>query len=206
MLYGLQKLSLGNENDWKKVAPAMNRLAELLAPEDLRESISAAGDNWWLEVGPVNLKDTLVTIQRGDTLIAALTPLSDGRLRIAVFHPLDAKSLNYLISLSKIPHPEKGVYMRENNWEYALDCSAGKGNWYSADAGETYLSYWEKGLGLSSDGSEIPVWRNQLDLVARPASQVITEIGVYYTLLDSETEIPDIHSKTASESEKNDDV
>ena len=57
--------------------------------------------------------------------------------------------------------------MRENNWEYALDCSAGNGNYYAADRGEAYLSYWEKGLGISWDGSDVPEWRKQLDLVAR---------------------------------------
>lgn len=31
----------------------MDRLAELLAPDDARDVISAAGDHWWLEVaGP----------------------------------------------------------------------------------------------------------------------------------------------------------
>jgi len=71
--------------------------------------------------------------------------------------------------------------MRENNWEYALDCSAGNGNYYAADRGEAYLSYWEKGLGISWDGSDVPEWRKQLDLVARPAARVVAELGVYYT-------------------------
>ena len=202
ILYGLQKASREDENYWQRVSPAMVRLAELLAPEDLRDSISATGDNWWLEVGPVNLNDTLVTIQRRNTLIAAITPLNDGRLRVAVFQPLDAKSLSYLMGLSQIPGPKHGVCMRENNWEYALDCSAGIGNWYASDRGESYLSYWEKGLGLSSDGTEIPVWRNQLGLIARPAAQAITEIGVYYTLLDSETETSDDHSQLDSGSKE----
>ena len=121
--------------------------AELLAPDDARDVISAAGDHWWLEVGPVDLGGKLVTIQRGDALIAAITARDDGRLRVAVFRPLDAKGAEYLIGLGQVPHPEHGVCMRENNWEYALDCSAGNGNHYAAERGEAYLSYWEKGLG-----------------------------------------------------------
>ena len=202
MLYGLQKNSREDESYWQRVSPAMVRLGELLAPEDMRDSISATGDNWWLEVGPVDLNDTLVTIQRRNTLIAAITPMNDGRLRAAVFHPLDAKSLSYLMGLSQKPGPKHGVCMRENNWEYALDCSAGIGNWYACDRGEAYLSYWEKGLGLSSDGTEIPVWRNQLGLIARPAAQAITEIGVYYTLMDSEIETSDDFSKLENESKE----
>lgn len=70
----------------------------------------------------------LVTIQRGDALIAAITARDDGRLRVAVFRPLDAKRAEYLIGLAQVPHPQRGVCMPENNWEYALDCSAGNGN------------------------------------------------------------------------------
>ncbi|MCA8457564.1 hypothetical protein LGN04_27040 [Burkholderia multivorans] len=91
----------------------MDRLAELLAPDDARDVISAAGDHWWLEVGPVDLAGKLVTIQRGDFLIAAITARDDGRLRVAVFRPLDAKSAEYLIGIGQVPHHEHGVCMRE---------------------------------------------------------------------------------------------
>ena len=144
LLRGLQQRSRDGGVQWQEVEPAMDRIAELLAPDDAREVISAAGDHWWLEIGPLDLNTKLVTIQRGDALIAAITPRNDGRLRVAVFRPLDAKSAEYLIGLGQVPHPEHGVCMRENNWEYALDCSAGNGNNYAADRGEAYLSYWEK--------------------------------------------------------------
>jgi hypothetical protein len=75
----------------------------------------------------------VVSIQRGDSLTAAITAREDGRLRVAVFRPLCAKGAHYLIELSVVPDPEHGVRMRENNWEYALDCSAGNGNYYAAD-------------------------------------------------------------------------
>jgi len=107
-----------------------------------------------------------------------------------VFRPLDAKSAEYLIGLGQVPHPEHGVCMRENNWEYALDCSAGNGNYYAADRGEAYLSYWEKGLGIRWDGSDVPEWRKQLDLVARPAARVVAELGIHYTLSGNEDEEP----------------
>lgn len=188
MLRGLQEVARDGETDWKHLEPAMSRLSELLAPEDERDVISAAGDTWWIEIGPVDLGGKLVTVQRGNDLIAAITPRDDGRLRVAVFRPLDAKSAEYLTGLGQAPHPEHGVCMRENNWEYALDCSAGNGNHYAADRGEAYLSYWEKGLGISWDGSDVPEWRKQLDLIARPAARVVTELGVYYTLSGNEDE------------------
>src|SRR5690554_5173056 len=100
-------------------------------------------DQWWMEVGSVDLDGEVVTIQKGNDLLAALSPRDDGRLRIVVFHPLDSKSLDYLTEVSRVPHPEYGVCMRANNWEYALDCSASSGNAYAADRGEAYLSYWQ---------------------------------------------------------------
>ncbi|MGZ0168436.1 MAG: hypothetical protein ACKVHE_02670 [Planctomycetales bacterium] len=181
MLHGLQQRGRDGEAQWQQIEPAMERLAELLAPEDPRESISVAGEDWWLEVGPVDLTAKLVTIQRSDVLIAAITARDDGRLRVGVFRPLDAKSAKYLIGLGQVPHPEHGVCMRDNNWEYALDCSAGNGNFYAADRGEAYLSYWEEGLGICGDGTEMPEWRKQRDLTARPVVHVVTELGVYYT-------------------------
>jgi len=153
-----------------------------MAPEDGRDVILAAGDNWWIEIGPVDLGTKLVTVQRGTDLIAAITPRDDGRLRVAVFRPLDAKSAGYLTGLGQVPHPEHGVCMRENNWEYALDCSAGNGNYCAFDRGEAHLSYWEKGIGISWDGTEVPEWRKQLGLVARPAAQVVVDLGVHHAL------------------------
>ncbi len=85
MLHGLQEAARDGKADWKHLEPAMNRLSELLAPEDGRDVISAAGDDWWLEIGPVDLGGKLVTVQRGTDLIAAITPRSDGRLRVAVY-------------------------------------------------------------------------------------------------------------------------
>ncbi len=142
-------------------------------------------DQWWMEVGSVDLDGEVVTIQKGNDLLAALSPRDDGRLRVAVFHPLDSKSIDYLTELSRVPHPEHGVCMRANNWEYALDCSAGSGNAYAADRGEAYLSYWQHGVGISWDGSELPDWRMHKDLPPRLASEVVAEL-MSYSKLDSD--------------------
>ena len=166
----------------------MSNFSDAHKKYDSRDVISAAGDHWWLEFGPVDLEKKLVTIQRGNLLIAAITNRDDGRLRVAVFRPLDAKSAEYLIGLGQVPHPEHGVCMRKNNWEYALDCSAGNGNYYAADRGEAYLSYWENGLGIGCDVTDVPEWRKQRSLVARPAVQVVAELGTYYTLSSNKNE------------------
>lgn len=164
----------------------MDRLCELISPDNSSTSISAAGDDWWLEVGTVDLDGCIVTIQRDQCLIAAIQPRDDGRLKIAAFWPLDGKSASYLTSLSKVPHPTHGVCMRENNWEYALDCSAANGNFYAANRGEAYLSYWESGLGVSNDGSLLQDWYNQRITPSRRPAKVVTELGVYYTQYDED--------------------
>jgi hypothetical protein len=43
MLHGLQQRSRDGEAEWQQVEPAMDRLAELLAPDDARDVISAGG-------------------------------------------------------------------------------------------------------------------------------------------------------------------
>jgi len=203
LLHGLQQRSRNGGVEWRQIEPAMDRLAELLAPDDDRQIISASGDHWWLEVGTVDLNAELVTIQRGDHLIAAITNRDDGRLRVAAFRPLDAKSAGYLIGLGLIPSPEHGVCMRESNWQYALDSAAGNGNYYAAERDEAYLSYWQKGLGIGWDGTELPEWRNQMDRLPRPASRVIAELGVHLTL--SADEVPESAAE-ATESEVPDPI
>jgi len=182
LLQGLQQRSRDAGNEWKPFLPALDRLTNLVAPDDTREVISVSGDTWWLEVGPVDLSGKLVTVQRGDDLVAAIVPREDGRLRVATYLPLDAKSAEYLIGLGQNPHPDGGVCLRENNWEYALDCSAGMGNLYAAEAGEAYLSFWEKGIGINWDGTENPVYRPCRDQLPRRPALVATELGIHYAL------------------------
>lgn len=187
LLYGLQWKSAQAGSDWQSLEPAMERLALLMTPDDEDDVVTAAGDEWELAIGGIDLTGNdrdrrLVTIQRGDQLIAALRPLSNGQLRIAAYRPLDAKSAQYLVSLAQLPHPEYGVQMRKNNWEFAMDSAAGNGNDQAADRGEAYLSYWEKGLGLGADGRELPGWRAQVTLRPRRAPSVAAEIGAWYTL------------------------
>ena len=189
ILYQLQVRSRAGDADWQNLEPAMERLAQILAPDDPRPVLSATAQEWWLEVGPVDLDGPIVTIQRGDKVIAAISATDGGRLRVATYRPLDAKSAKYLTELSLKPHPEHGVCMRENNWEYTLDCSAGNGNFYAFMRGEAYLSYWEQGLGKVSDGTVQPQWTAMKSLLSRPPSIVLAELGTYYTHTGQDTDL-----------------
>src|SRR5215210_6677952 len=119
MLHGLQQASAAGDADWKSLEPAMARLAELIVPHDTRTEVSAAGEDWWFEIGSVDLTGPIVTLQRGDALIAAIAAREDGRLSLPAYRPLDANSADHIIALALRPHRETGeVCMRANNWEY----------------------------------------------------------------------------------------
>lgn len=191
MLYGLQWKGARENAGWQALEPAMERLAFLMTPDNEDAVVTAEGDNWELVIGGVDLggndrNKRVVTIQRGLHLVAAIRPLPSGQLRVAVYRPLDGKSAAYLVELSQRPHPEYGVQMCKNNWEFARDLAAANNDPLAADRGEACLSYWEKGIGISLDGAEQPGWRAQQALKPRRAASVAAEIGAWYTLSDPE--------------------
>ena len=181
ILYWLQDYSAQSPKEWLECESAMLRLSELIAPpEKSPDSISIAGDNWRLQVGPVDLNQKIVTIQRGNHLLAAVQNTGDGRLKVSAYRPLDSKAASYLTGLAVNPAPDGTVCMRPNNWEYALDCSAGMGNMYAAESGASYLSYWEFGLGVCLDGSTVEEWHSQHNLKPIEPKYVAMQIGVCY--------------------------
>jgi hypothetical protein len=189
MLYWLQEFCSQSPDKWPEMEPAMRRLAELIAPADNSELISIEGDDWFLHAGTVDLGSKIVTIHRRDDLIAAMRPHHDGTLILSVYHPLDAQSVMRILQLSQKPHPEYGVRMRENNWEYALDASAqGVSALYTADRGGGYLSYWESGVGIQHDGTPTGFY-SQRELCPMPAPQVAVQLGVYYQLYPDESSL-----------------
>ncbi|MCH8536285.1 MAG: hypothetical protein LAT66_00815 [Alkalimonas sp.] len=180
VLFWLQQYSDLKPGAWKRNRMAMSQLSMLLTGAAYMDVETIASDVFWLELGPVNLNSSdIVTIQRDGLLVAAFVPRSDGTLRCAVYEPMDAKAIGYAIGLSARPGPNGQICMRPNNWEYALDCCAGTGNVYASTAGKTYLSRWEFGLGISSDGSEEAEWIGQRDKPALEPRHVATAFGVY---------------------------
>jgi hypothetical protein len=181
ILYWLMGYSAVSPKEWLDCEPAILRLSELIAPpEKSPDNISIAGDNWKFVVGPVDLTQEIVTIQRGDYLLASIQNAGNGQLLVSVYRPLDSKSVAYLTELTLNPAPDGTVCMRPNNWEYALDCSAGTGNMYAADSGASYLSYWEYGLGVCMDGSKLEVWHFQRDMEPIAPKYVAMLVGICY--------------------------
>lgn len=179
LLYFLQEYGRSS-SEWQNIETAIHNITLVLAPIENPSFININGDNWFIVCGEVDLTQEIVTIQRGDHLIAAIRPLPDARLIFSAYRPLDSKSAEYLIGLSAIPDPDHGICMRENNWEYALDCSAGMGNMYASERGEAYLSYWQYGLGLNNNKDVIEGWYNQRSLLAVDPKYTAIQLGIYY--------------------------
>ncbi len=185
MLYWLQDYSSKHPIEWLECEPAILRLSELIAPHEKGpDNLLVEGDDWSLQFGHVDLTQKIVTIQRAGHLIASIQDAGNGRLLVSAYRPLDSKAASYLTSLSLNPAPDGTVCMRANNWEYALDCSVGTGNMYAADSGESYLSYWEFGLGLCRDGSKIEEWYFQRDTQPIVAKFTVMQVGICYEKSD----------------------
>jgi uncharacterized protein YqiB (DUF1249 family) len=183
LLFWLQQASREAGRDFRRYEPAMARLAQLLAPaDDLSETASVQGDEWWLELGVVDVDREIVTLQRDDELVAAIAPRPDGCLRVTVYRPLDASSATSLMSLSRHPDEEGKVNLRDNHWEYAKNASCSMGQVYAAEAGDSYLSWWQYGLGILHDCTASPVFYRQRTLTQRRPAEVATELGIYYQL------------------------
>lgn len=181
MLYWLQDYSSKHPKEWLECEPAIIRLSELIAPHEKDpDNLVVEGDNWSLLFGHVDLTREIVTIQRAGHLIAAIQNAGNGRLLVSAYRPLDSKAASYLTSLSLNPAQDGTVCMRPNNWEYALDCSAGTGNMYAAEGGESYLSYWEFGLGLCRDGSKVEEWYFQRGIEPIVAKFTVMQVGICY--------------------------
>lgn len=181
LLYWLQNHSTTTPDAWLDLEPAMDRLSVLLENGCGPGRMIVAGGTWSFELGPVDLDAEIVTIQRDDRLLAAVAPRPDGTLRVATYRPLDGRSISLLQALAAHPGPE-GVERRPNNWEYALDASAGRGQVYAAHEHRGYLSYWEFGLGRISNGATSEVYCAQRGLSHRPFPRAAAEIATYARL------------------------
>ena len=183
MLYWCQEFCSTEPDKWHGLEPAMRRLAELIATPDESTLVTVEGDSWALRVGVVDLDSQVVTIQRRDDLVAAVMPYEDGTLVWSVYRPLDALSAHKIIALSRRPHPEHGVQMRENNWEFALDASAHTTSaLYACEKGQAYLSRWDHGLGIHADDTINENFTAQRHADPMPANQTAVQLGVFYQL------------------------
>lgn len=170
MLRGLQ-VRASATTTWERLEPAMAQLAELLAPDDARDTAIARGDDWSLEIGPVDPDGELIAVQRGESLLAAIADRGDGRLRVAAWRPLDALTIGLLVELGAMP----------GNWARAQEAAAAHAR-QAMDGHQAHLSHWRRGIGISDDGGSLPELRRQAALPTRRAACVAAEIDTWSTL------------------------
>lgn len=182
VLFGMQLATQAGRSPWTQYGPAMTQLAALLAEQDDQVLVTALGDNWWMEIADASLNGEVVTIQRGDQLLCTLGDRGDGRLQIAAYRPLDAKSIRYLLTLAQAPDRDGKFNGYASNWDFAFHAAGAADNETAAKQGEAYLAYWGKGVGLCGDGTAVPLWYRQVAAKARRPSEVAAELGVFYRL------------------------
>jgi hypothetical protein len=184
MLYWLQEYSECLAVEWKTLDTAMLRLSEIIAPKDNMQIGDINTPDFYLELQQNDLEKETITIQRGGRVLVTIRPTTDFKLSISVFHPLDAKSIRYLMVMARHPHPEYGVQMRENNWEFALDNAAGgAGSFYADQRGESYLAYWKNGLGILNDEGSEDSYKEYRQKVPLMPNIIAAQIGTFYELV-----------------------
>lgn len=179
MLYCLQERAADGRSDWEGMAGPMQRLTELLCKTYSSVGPDIQGESWWVTFGNADIFGDVITIQRGEHLQVAFGQRMDGRLDTTVFRPLCAAGIQSILNLNMKAHPEHGVAMRENNWEYAEDNAALNGNTYAAMDGRTYMTRWYKGVGVGWDGDVPAFIAERKHAVPRPIELVITEIRAH---------------------------
>ncbi|MBW8190651.1 ADP-ribosylglycohydrolase family protein [Neiella marina] len=164
LLHGLQAHMSEKSAAYQDQHLAIKALCRLFYEPELATETQVEGDNWGVLYGDIDLAhDEIVTIQRNDQLLAALKQQGND-LVVRAYQPLDDSSLNYIRQLTQHIDRMTGELIGPNKLRYAQGYSDSTGQYYRAEAGQSYLSYWQHGLGLAHNGEEIPNWREQTTL------------------------------------------
>ena len=176
LLCWLQEYSSSLSEGWEELEPAMSALLEILAPDDNKMESSAESDTWALTLAPVDLTQKIVTIQRGGRVLAAISPLEDESLRLSIYSPLDANSLRRLCGMSA-----KQLNMSyDTNWEVAVVMgNKAYQTCLSMDAGQSYTSIWDYGLGFDHNREKVEEYYQQRNIKPVRAAVAAIQLGVY---------------------------
>lgn len=134
MLRGLQ-LRAADGAGWRRLEPAMARLSELLAPDGAHAAVDCGGEGWSLEIAQAAADRGSLRLCRDGSLLATISDRGDGRLRLAAFRPLDARSIGLLLGLAATGGPGDG----HGCWQRALEAAAGPAQREAAAQGLAHL-------------------------------------------------------------------
>ncbi len=185
LLHGLQRWAsdAGLDGAWPPArggtpAPAFARLQAQMRPlihhlagRDHRAWGSAQGDEWWLQLGAIDLDGPLVAVQRGEERLAAVAPGAGGGLVAAAYAPLDAEACRLLTGLARTVDGLTGADLRQHAFLEAIALANGPVAFRARLRGETHLVAWERGIGEAG---------------ARPApmrpAELAIQLGAWYGL------------------------
>lgn len=158
MLYALQVRAEEESVDWRKLAPAMDRLVALLGERKWPISSLVETDTSLVRFGEVDLDGEVITVQRQGRIVAAFQAIEGKQLVTQLFHPPCARTIRTILSLNMRPNEDGVIPYYGTNWDYAADSAAGSGQYYAAEAGRTYLAHWASGVGIGFDGELLDLW------------------------------------------------
>jgi ADP-ribosylglycohydrolase len=179
LLHGLQCKLAKNDVDPNLLYPAMFALFETFYEAELENENGTEGNNWSVKYGDIDLAtEEIVTIQRQNRLLAAFK--QDGpNLVICTYEPLDDDSLSSIKDICQDVDEMAKETVTDKKLQYAARRSNGFGQMYAADAGKSYVSYWQHGLGISNDGTLVEPWSQQINLKAIPSMHIGTQLQVH---------------------------
>jgi ADP-ribosylglycohydrolase len=179
LLHGLQCKLTENDVAPKFLYPAIFALFETFYEAELENEDGTEGDNWSVKYGDINLAtEEIVTIQRQDRLLAAFK--QDGpNLVMCAYEPLDDSALSKVKGICEDVDKMAKETVTDKKLQYAANRSNSFGQMYAADAGRSYVSYWQNGLGISNDGALLEPWIQQINLVAIPSMHIGTQLQVH---------------------------
>lgn len=187
LLFWLQGYSSTIKNGWEALEAAMLILCQKIAPKDENPNINIHTPDFFINVQQRDLSLGLISIMRQDQVLAIIRPMPDFTIGITVFHPLDSKSICYLMGISQHPHPKYGVGMNKNNWEFAIHLASNEpASIQGQQKGESYFLPWGKGLGVPHSGEIDPALKGYYGKKPLMPNIVATQIGTYYERMDQE--------------------
>lgn len=178
LLHGLQLKMAEKRGNYKEHHESVLSLCNLFNDAGVEDETFVEGDNWTVLYGNIDLvSDEIVTIQRNDELLAALKQEGE-HLVISVYQPLDDFALTKIRAICEDIDKMTGEAIGRNKLRYAAHRASSFAQSYASDAGQSYLSYWQYGLGVSHNGDIIEPWRRQTSLNPLPHKHIGTQLYV----------------------------
>jgi hypothetical protein len=169
-----------DSEDWKIYREASLALSRSLAPELPEPILEAESDEWFVEIGPLDLSLETATIQKQGELILAIQNRGDGRLRTCFYEPPSKDVLHSLLLLSIHPTETGYVYHDTSNWAAAVNYSGTTSALYADEQGQHYRSYWKYGIGLLGPNEVDPRWVEQAKKDPIPPNLAMAMLAVYH--------------------------